>query len=320
MKKVIAAITIILLSTSSVSCSRANKKITPQINPPVVQNNGGNDTDSPSQDASKNQAEEVPKENKDTGNNKNTQDSGQTINPGDIPPNLSNEKIASWQPGTNKEHKTPVLNTKYKTLLNKYDGYFTGDASSKVIYLTFDEGYEYGFTGNILDTLKKCNVKAAFFVTKPYIKSSPELVKRMVREGHIVGNHSNNHPSMPDVSNDKVVNELTSTADYFKEVTGTEMPGFFRPPMGEWSERTLYITKSLGYKTILWSMAYKDWEVNNQPGRDAAYKFTDTYYHNGAILLLHAVSKSNTEALEDIIKNLQSKGYRFAPLTELRQQ
>jgi peptidoglycan-N-acetylmuramic acid deacetylase len=142
----------------------------------------------------------------------------------------------------------------------------------------------------------------------------------MVEEGLIVGNHSSKHPSMPDVSNDRVISEITDTANYFKEVTGADMPKFFRPPKGEWSERTLYISKALGYKTILWSMAYRDWLVDQQPGRDAAFNYVDTHYHNGAVLLLHAVSKSNTEALDNIIKSLQSKGYRFASLDELPQK
>ncbi|KPU45353.1 peptidoglycan-N-acetylmuramic acid deacetylase PdaA precursor [Oxobacter pfennigii] len=231
---------------------------------------------------------------------------------------LSNEKIVNWMPGRNKEHKVPILSSKFKNILDKYEGYFTGDTENKVIYLTFDEGYENGYTGEILDILKQKGVTAAFFVTLPYIKKNPELVKRMVDEGHIVGNHSETHPSMPDVSDEKVLSEIKNTADYFKEITGKDMPGFFRPPMGEWSERTLYLTNSLGYKTILWSMAHKDWDTNNQPGKAATLDFVNTYYHNGAILLLHAVSKSNTEALGEIIQNLQNNGYRFAPLDELK--
>ena len=221
-------------------------------------------------------------------------------------------------PGRNIKHETPKMSPAYKYVLDKYGGYFTGDTESKVVYLTFDEGYENGYTGKILDILKEHNVNAAFFVTKPYIKQNAELVKRMVAEGHIVANHTDKHPSMPDVSNERVIKEIQDTDDYFKEVTGTDMPKYLRPPMGEWSERTLYITHEMGYKTILWSMAHKDWETKNQPGKEATLKFINTYYHNGAIILLHAVSESNTEALGDIIKSLQDKGYRFAPLTELK--
>lgn len=234
-----------------------------------------------------------------------------------VPSNLSNAKIVYWQPATNKEHITPTLGPKFKTLLDRYDGYHVGESSSKVLYLTFDEGYENGFTPTILDTLKRKGTTAAFFVTRPYIKSNPELIRRMVNEGHIVGNHTSTHPSMPDKSNEQLVNEIESTATLFKEVTGKDMPGFFRPPKGEWSERTLYITKSLGYKTILWSMAYKDYDTKNQPGKQAAINFVNTYYHNGAIILLHAVSSGNDAALGEIIEGMEGRGYRFAPLTEL---
>lgn len=318
MKKIISVLILVVMTLTLASCSSPSKKIVPDIqksaqksNKETTPSNGAGDT--PSKDAigdsvSGNSGNLVPTP---------TPQVTQAPKTGDIPSTLSNEKISSWQPGTNKEHKVPVLNSKYKTLLDKYDGYYVGDTSQKVIYLTFDEGYENGYTSSILDTLKKCDVKAAFFVTRPYIKSHPELIKRMVAEGHIVGNHTSNHPVLPNISSEKVIDEIKSTADYFEQVTGVKMPGYFRPPEGVWSERTLYITKSLGYKTVLWSMAYMDWDTNKQPGKEAALKFVDTYYHNGAILLLHAVSKSNTEAMEDIINSLKAKGYRFAPLTEL---
>lgn len=322
MKRIVASVAALLLIAFMTSCSEnINKKPVPESTKPQVTQD-----DSQKQVPAGNTAKEPEKQGND--NTDSTKSPGyqyssgeNTSQPGTVNTNtagLSNEKISQWMPGTNKVHKTPVLNPKFKTLLDKYGGYFTGDSSSKVIYLTFDEGYENGYTGQILDILKANDVKAAFFVTRPYIKSSPDLVKRMVQEGHIVGNHSSTHPSMPDVSDEKVIKELTDTANYFKEITGYDMPKFFRPPMGEWSERTLYLTNSLGYKTILWSMAHKDWDPNQQPGKEASYKFVDTYYHNGAILLLHAVSKSNTEALDSILKDLEGNGYRFAPLSELK--
>lgn len=238
-----------------------------------------------------------------------------------IPSNVDTTEIVDWMPQRNKEHKPLVISSKFSQMLDKYDGYFTGDTDSKVIYLTFDEGYEYKFTPKILDVLKANDVKATFFVVKSYIKKNPDLVKRMVEEGHIVGNHTTSHPNMPQLLKNKgidaFIKELTDTSDYFKEITGVEMPKFYRPPQGIWSEATLYITKQLGYKTILWSMAHRDWDTENQPGRDAAFNFVDTYYHNGAILLLHPQSQSNYEALDDIIKHLKNKGYKFAPLTEL---
>jgi len=201
--------------------------------------------------------------------------------------------------------------------LSKYDAYYLGDTSSKKIYLTFDEGYENGCTPQILDILKENDVKAAFFVTKSYIKSEPEIVKRMAEEGHIVGNHSVTHPDMTTLTDDEVMQEILGCADYYNEVTGYDMPKFFRPPAGGYSVRTLEITKNLGYKTIFWSYAYKDWLVDEQPGRDVAYQNAMDYSHNGCIMLLHAVSTSNTEALDDILKDLKAQGFEFVSLEEL---
>ena len=228
---------------------------------------------------------------------------------------LSNKKIG-WYFGANDTHDTPS-SPREADYLDKYDAYYVGDTSQKAIYLTFDEGYENGYSSKILDVLKEKDVKAAFFVTKSYIASNQELIKRMVDEGHVVGNHSVRHLSSPDLSDDELKNELTETADYFKEVTGQEMPHVFRPPMGEFSERTLAVTQSLGYKTIFWSFAYRDWLVDEQPGKQAAYDKIMAHYHNGAIPLLHAVSQSNTEALGDVIDSLREKGYTFASLEDL---
>lgn len=328
MRKFTAVLSLIILLISVTSCGRFKpKKIIPADKAKEEQPETITVIPTPSQETNQDQEEETNKPNETiNGENSSTQPYDQSQVPDteisiNIPSGISNQKFTSWQPGTNKLHNVPVLNSKYKTILDQYEGYFTGDTESKVIYLTFDEGYEGGYTSRILDTLKSNDVKAAFFVVKSYIKRNPDLVKRMVNEGHIVGNHSTHHPCMPDVVTEKgvdgVVKELSETADYFKEVTGHDMPKFYRPPEGAWSEATLYITNSLGYKTILWSMAHKDWDVNNQPPSGAAYKFVDTYYHNGAILLLHPQSKTNTEDLDSIIKHLKEIGYRFAPLTEL---
>lgn len=228
--------------------------------------------------------------------------------------------LIPWGLKLNTNHTAPEVPAKVKALLDKYSGYYVGDTSSKVIYLTFDEGYENGYTGQILDILKANNVKAAFFVTKPYITQNKELIKRMVNEGHLVGNHTARHPSMPSKTGD--INgfnlEFTDTENAFREVTGVDMPKFFRPPMGEFSEKSLYLTQRLGYKSVFWSFAHKDWEVNNQPGVDETINRVMTRSHNGEIMLLHAVSKSNTLALDSIIKELQSIGYRFGDLRELK--
>jgi peptidoglycan-N-acetylmuramic acid deacetylase len=205
-------------------------------------------------------------------------------------------------------------------LLKNHSGYYLGDTSKKVIYLTFDEGYENGYTSKILDVLKANNVKAAFFVTVPYINSNKDLIKRMVAEGHLVCNHSNNHPSMAQVAmkdEEKFQKEFTDTEKAFEEVTGTKMPKFFRPPMGKYSELSLSYTKELGYKTIFWSFAYKDWITDQQPTQEYAKKIIAERTHNGAIVLLHAVSKTNTEIMDSILKDWKSKGFEFKTLNDL---
>ncbi len=229
-----------------------------------------------------------------------------------------------WSFKRNAEH-TPVVGYSNGIKLENYDAYFRTTTEDKVVYLTFDEGYENGFTPQILDTLSKTGVQAAFFVTEGYIKQEPDLVKRMKDEGHIVGNHSVNHydgstgdgTSFALISVEEMQSELQGVEVTMEELTGYKPDLFFRPPGGRFNERSLYVTRQLGYKTIFWSMAYQDWYVDNQPGKDVAYDHVLTNYHPGAIILLHAVSESNTQALEDIINALKAEGYRFGSLYEL---
>lgn len=205
-------------------------------------------------------------------------------------------------------------------LINKYSGYYLGDTAQKELYLTFDEGYENGYSSKILDILKENNVKAAFFVTKPYIAGNKELIKRMVNEGHLVCNHSNTHPSMPNVAlkgQTAFDKEFTDTEKAFTEVTGKTMPKFFRPPMGNYSELSLYYTQALGYKTIFWSFAYRDWEIDKQPTENYAVNLLRERTHNGGIVLLHAVSKTNTNILDSMLKEWKGKGYEFKTLHSL---
>lgn len=227
---------------------------------------------------------------------------------------LSNLK-QSWYYVPNDNHAVPRGNE--SVVLNKYSAYYTGKTGEKTIYLTFDEGYENGYSAKILDVLKAKGVKAAFFVTKPYIESQPELIKRMVAEGHIVGNHSAKHLSSPTLTDSQLQQEINSTAEAFKKVTGVDMPKYFRPPMGEYSERTLAVTHNMGYRSIFWSFAHKDWLTDQQPGAEVAYSTVMKRYHNGEIMLLHAVSSSNTEALGKIIDSLRAQGYSFKTLDEL---
>ncbi|MVX65957.1 delta-lactam-biosynthetic de-N-acetylase [Clostridium chromiireducens] len=205
--------------------------------------------------------------------------------------------------------------------LKESGGYFLGDTSNKVLYLTFDEGYENGNTGKILDILKACNVPAAFFVVKPYIATEPELVKRMVDEGHLVCNHTVHHPSIAQIRDkEKFTAEFTGVEEAFKELTGQDMPKFFRPPMGKYSKKSLEMTKDLGYKTIFWSFAYKDWLVKSQPSESYAVEKIRKGAHPGSIMLLHAVSDTNTKVLESVIKTLQADGYEFKSLNDLPEQ
>ncbi len=223
---------------------------------------------------------------------------------------LSNEKKGWWIKRKENNEQSEAQN---EIDLAKYDAFYvdTKNKDKKVMYLTFDCGYDNGYTEPMLDILKKHKAYAIFFVTQTYIRDNVEIVKRMKKEGHLVGNHTVKHKSMPDLSERDIKEELITCADYCKEAAGYEMDPYVRPPMGEYSERTLQICKNLGYKTVFWSMAYLDYEVDNQPGSDFVIDHFEKYYHNGAIPLLHNVSKSNAEALDTVLTNLEKKGFTF---------
>lgn len=227
-------------------------------------------------------------------------------------------KAYNWGLGLNKKHKIPSGATPKSWDLAKDKTYYYGAHSkkNKVVYLTFDCGYENGYTGKILDTLKKNNIKAIFFVTEPYIKSNPKLVKRMKKEGHLVGNHTCSHPRMAGLSVNKIKSEITNCEKTMRKKTGYEMDKFIRPPEGNFSKRSIKVTKSLGYTTILWSLAYYDYDTKNQPGKKYVLNKFKTYHHNGMIPLIHTVSKSNCQALPEVITYLKKKGYRFGTIGE----
>ena len=224
---------------------------------------------------------------------------------------LDNTK-AGWWISLNKTHQPTTVTPEIKNLIDKHNGIYIGDTSKKVVYLTFDEGYENGYTPMILDTLKKNDVKALFFVTGPYVKDQGSLIKRMLDEGHQVGNHSVNHPSLPTVGYAGLEKELLGLEQQFTEKFGKGFK-YMRPPMGEYSQRTLEAAKQMGYKTVFWSYAYKDYDVKDQKGADYAYKMVMDNLHNGAVYLLHAVSKDNAEALDRIIKDIKAQGYEIRP-------
>lgn len=201
--------------------------------------------------------------------------------------------------------------------ITEYQAYYTVPVNEKKIYITFDCGYENGYTADILDILKEEQVTAAFFVTQTFIRDNIELTKRMKEEGHLVCNHTVTHPSMPSKGIEEQKQELLTCEQYMKEATGYEMDLFFRPPRGEYSKRTLQMAKDLGYTTIFWSMAYLDYDVNNQPSSDHVVEHFSRYYHPGAIPLLHNVSVANHDALKRVIKNLKKEGYSFGTLYDL---
>ncbi len=192
-------------------------------------------------------------------------------------------------------------------------GLFIGDSTNKQIWLTFDEGYENGCTAGILDTLKEKNVRAVFFVTYDYCKRNPELVKRMIAEGHTVGNHTWSHPSLPECSPDELYSELSLLHEYVRDEFGYDMY-VMRPPKGEFSQRVLACAKELGYTTVLWSFAYPDWDVNNQPDQEQAFQKITGKSHNGAVYLLHAVSETNAAILGRVIDYWRDSGFVIMPM------
>ncbi len=229
----------------------------------------------------------------------------------------SNEKF-SWWFRRNENHKPSGSGESFP--IEEYSAYYldrTATEEDKVFYVTFDCGYENGFTLSILDTLKEKDVKAIFFVTKDFVVKNPEYVKRMKEEGHLVGNHTVRHLSSPTLTPEELAEELYGVAIAMEEKTGYSIDPFFRTPMGEYSERVLKVVQDMGYTSAFWSIAYYDYDVNNQPGKDYVVDHFNTYHHNGCIALIHNISESNTQALGDVLDLLREAGYRFGTLTEL---
>ena len=213
---------------------------------------------------------------------------------------------------------TPPAGPASADTLKQFDAVYLGDTDEKVLYLTFDAGYENGYTAQILDTLKKHEVPACFFLVGNYLEQNPDLVCRMVNEGHTVGNHTMHHPDMSKITDpDAFGKELSDLACLYKEVTGQELEKFYRPPQGIYSQDNLELAKSLGYKTVFWSLAYADWDNANQPSHETAMEKLTSRVHNGAVILLHSTSKTNAEILDQILTRWKEMGYRFAPLSQL---
>lgn len=199
-----------------------------------------------------------------------------------------------------------------------YDAYYVGSDDEKVIYLTFDCGYENGNTEPILDALKKHDVQATFFVVGHFLETAPEMVKRMVEEGHTVGNHTYHHPDMPTISDQEAFRkELDDVAALFAEITGTELSSYYRPPQGKCNVENLRMAQEMGYHTIFWSLAYVDWDQDNQPGHEEAFSKLTGRVHPGAVVLLHNTSQTNGEILDELLTRWEEMGYTFRPLSEL---
>lgn len=222
----------------------------------------------------------------------------------------------SWYLKPNLEHQPPQIDGSVQNMADEGVFYYALPQNAPQVYLTFDEGYELGYTGQILDILKEHQVPAVFFITGHYLTSQPDLVKRMVAEGHQVANHTYNHPNLSQVSKERFQNEVSQLEQEFTSLTGSAMAPFLRPPAGNYSTASLQWAKELNYTTVFWSLAFHDWDPNNQPGADYSYQYVIDHIHPGAIILLHAVSESNTQALPQIIEDVRAAGYVFAPLPQ----
>lgn len=217
-----------------------------------------------------------------------------------------------------KNETLPSINEEgFKDIVQKNGAIFLGDTSKKELYLTFDNGYENGYTAKVLEVLKERQVPAVFFVTGHFVGDQPDLVNRMVNEGHLIGNHSWSHPDMTQVSTEKMRNELDKVKEQVASLTGQKEMYFMRPPRGIFSDRMLAASKDLGYMNVFWSVAYKDWDIHAQRGRDYAYSQVMSQLHPGAVILLHSVSKDNADALGKIIDDAREKGYEFKRLDQL---
>ena len=225
--------------------------------------------------------------------------------------------VDNWGLSFQTEGQAPVGNAGAEELA-QYNAYYLGDTSEKVIYLTFDCGYENGYTEQILDVLKAHSAPAAFFVVGHMIESAPEIVRRMAAEGHIVGNHTYHHPDMSAIAEQAAFQEeLSSLETLYRETTGREMSRFYRPPQGKYSVENLRQAQAMGYRTVFWSLAYVDWYTDNQPSAEEAFSKLIPRIHDGAIVLLHSTSRTNAEILDELLNRWEDMGYHFASLDEL---
>lgn len=235
--------------------------------------------------------------------------------------NSSSSAISSestnWGLGFDEEGKRPTGNASIEQL-KKYNAYYAQNTDSKILYLTFDAGYENGNTPAILDALKNHNCPATFFVVGNFIADNPKLIQRMISEGHTVGNHTMTHPDMSKISSVQAFqNELSSVEQLYKNITDQDMPKLYRPPRGIYSTENLTMAKNIGYSTFFWSLAYVDWIQDQQPSKEEAFDKLLSRIHPGAIVLLHNTSSTNAEILDELLSKWEEMGYRFGSLNEL---
>lgn len=224
----------------------------------------------------------------------------------------------NWGLSFQTDGEPPIANASMEELA-RFDAYYAQNTTEKVLYLTFDAGFENGNTPIILDALKKHNAPATFFVVGTYIESNPDLIKRMEKEGHIVGNHTYHHPDMTKLSSlSAFEKELKDVENAYNNVTGKEMTKFYRPPQGKYNENNLQMAKELGYHTFFWSLAYVDWQENNQPTKEEAFDKLLTRVHPGAIVLLHSTSKTNGKILDELLTKWEEMGYQFKSLDSIK--
>lgn len=227
---------------------------------------------------------------------------------------ISNKKI-SWGIKRGKNHDQPDLGNENKRIINRYNGICIGNSEKKYIYLTFDCGYEAGYTEKILEILKQNDVKATFFITGHYLNTASDTVKKMIDEGHIVGNHTSDHICMPESSNEEIKDDVMELHTAVYDKFGYEMK-YIRPPKGEYSERSIEYTNTLGYTTVMWSFAYDDWDENKQGREEYGKEKIMENLHNGEVMLLHSTSKDNSNILDECIKKIKDMGYEFKTLDE----
>ena len=226
-------------------------------------------------------------------------------------------ETGSWGLSFRETGEPPIGNADAASL-RRYDAVYLGDTNDKVLYLTFDAGYENGCTAQILDTLKAHNAKAAFFIVGNYLETAPELVQRMADEGHLVGNHTWHHYDMSRIADEATfTDELTRVAEKYRELTGQAMKKYYRPPQGVYSEENLRMAQALGYRTVFWSLAYVDWLQDDQPTAEEAFSKLLPRTHPGAIVLLHSTSATNAAILDDLLTRWEEAGYRFGSLEEI---